>query len=283
MKPLVHSDAKGVSVPGELVAALPARFRKTATIEAVQWFKMGDHPAVILKSEPNRYADEGVPWIPTLEGGHVVTPGDWIATGAEGEHWPIKPDIFAKTYVRDDGRTERNLSEPVSPLTADLHRDTALLVNSFAIALAHKLLAAQKKYGFTNGWYTDDWEDACRADLLTHVAKGDPLDVAAYAAFCWARGWPTSTATSVQWGELERVAQAAVAPSRNRTTDRPGGTECHDCGAVFIGSEFHTQCGVCLAEEYFRAAATPAAVLSLIAIARVTSANSVGTTEGREP
>lgn len=37
-------------------------------------------------------------WIDTLEGGHIVCPGDWIATGAQGEHWPIKPDIFAATY-----------------------------------------------------------------------------------------------------------------------------------------------------------------------------------------
>lgn len=201
---LAHSDASRLHTqPGS--ADGKARFRKTATIEAVQWFRMGDHPAVILKSGPSRYADYGIPWIPTLEGGHVVTPGDWIATGAEGEHWPIKPEIFTKTYVRDDGRTERNLSEPVSPLTADLHRDTALLVNSFAIALAHKLLAAQKKYGFTNGWYTDDWEDKCRADLLAHVAKGDPLDVGAYAAFCWARCWSTSAANSV--GTPEGVNQ----------------------------------------------------------------------------
>lgn len=81
-------------------------YRKTATIRAVQWWKDGDHPAVVRKSARNRYADEGVPWIETLEGGHVVTPGDWIATGVKGEHWPIKPDVFAATY------------EPVSSLPA---------------------------------------------------------------------------------------------------------------------------------------------------------------------
>ena len=72
--------------------------KKPVVIEAVQWFKMGDHPAGVLKSDPNRYADEGVPWCPTLEGGHVVTPGDWIITGVQGEHYPCKPDIFAATY-----------------------------------------------------------------------------------------------------------------------------------------------------------------------------------------
>ena len=37
-------------------------------------------------------------WIKTLEGGHIVCPGDWIITGVEGEQYPCKPDIFKATY-----------------------------------------------------------------------------------------------------------------------------------------------------------------------------------------
>jgi hypothetical protein len=37
-------------------------------------------------------------WIDTLEGGHIVCPGDWIITGVAGERYPCKPDIFAATY-----------------------------------------------------------------------------------------------------------------------------------------------------------------------------------------
>lgn len=37
-------------------------------------------------------------YIKTLEGGHIVTPGDWIITGVKGELYPCKPDIFAATY-----------------------------------------------------------------------------------------------------------------------------------------------------------------------------------------
>ena len=37
-------------------------------------------------------------WIDTLEGGHVVCPGDWIITGVKGEQYPCKPDIFEATY-----------------------------------------------------------------------------------------------------------------------------------------------------------------------------------------
>lgn len=44
----------------------------------------------------NRMHDHG--WIDTLEGGHIVCPGDWIITGVKGEHYPCKPDVFAATY-----------------------------------------------------------------------------------------------------------------------------------------------------------------------------------------
>lgn len=37
-------------------------------------------------------------WIDTLEGGHIVCPGDWIITGVKGEMYPCKPDVFAATY-----------------------------------------------------------------------------------------------------------------------------------------------------------------------------------------
>lgn len=37
-------------------------------------------------------------WIDTLEGGHIVCPGDWVITGVAGERYPCKPDIFHATY-----------------------------------------------------------------------------------------------------------------------------------------------------------------------------------------
>jgi hypothetical protein len=38
------------------------------------------------------------PAIKTLEGFHEITPGDYVITGVNGERYPCKPDIFAKTY-----------------------------------------------------------------------------------------------------------------------------------------------------------------------------------------
>lgn len=73
------------------------RFRKKpVVIEATQWFSMGHHPAVQERWD----AGEPVYFIETLEGPHIVTPGDWIITGVKGEHYPCKPDIFEMTYER---------------------------------------------------------------------------------------------------------------------------------------------------------------------------------------
>ena len=73
--------------------------KKPVVIEATQWFKQGDHHAVVIKKEgAGRYGVISYPWIETLEGGHVVTEGDWIITGVKGEHYPCKPDIFEMTY-----------------------------------------------------------------------------------------------------------------------------------------------------------------------------------------
>lgn len=38
------------------------------------------------------------PVIPTLEGEHIASPGDYIIRGVKGECYPCKPDIFATTY-----------------------------------------------------------------------------------------------------------------------------------------------------------------------------------------
>ena len=68
--------------------------KKPVVIEATQWFKDGDHPAVI----PGKLSGMPVYWINTLEGDMMVNEGDWIITGVKGEHYPCKPDIFEMTY-----------------------------------------------------------------------------------------------------------------------------------------------------------------------------------------
>lgn len=66
-----------------------------------------------------------------------------------------------------------------------LHPATAKLVADFAEAMADKLLAAERKYHYTDNWRRADWADECRAHLMEHLEKGDPRDVANYCAFLW--------------------------------------------------------------------------------------------------
>ena len=101
------------------------KFRKRPiVIEATQWFKNGDHPEDDCVMVAPFRLDEGRivryyrspsidgkvdcsqcefimhnhGWIDTLEGGHIVCPGDWIITGIKGERYPCKADIFEATY-----------------------------------------------------------------------------------------------------------------------------------------------------------------------------------------
>jgi hypothetical protein len=132
------------------------KYRKTALIEATQWFKMGDHPAV---EEHNDIDGSGEMrgWVDTLEGGHIVTPGDWIATGVRGEHWPIKPDIFAATYepvdTQDDGdfHGQRSDWQPIE--TAPWHPPAVLLWKE---STEEHYVAARIRGAHGPGWCTPD-------------------------------------------------------------------------------------------------------------------------------
>lgn len=76
--------------------------KKPVVIEATQWHNHGDHPAVVpYDPAVSGQHIKGIGpygWVKTLEGGHIVSPGDWIITGVKGECYPCKPDIFAATY-----------------------------------------------------------------------------------------------------------------------------------------------------------------------------------------
>jgi hypothetical protein len=70
--------------------------KKQIVVEAEQWFKLGDHPAVTDS------ARDGGGYIDTPEGRLRVDPGDWIITGIAGENYPCKPDVFQRLYTPAD-------------------------------------------------------------------------------------------------------------------------------------------------------------------------------------
>ena len=73
--------------------------KKPVVVEAVQW--TGENHAEMCEFiDPEVF--EIIPRvglvIHTLEGDHHASPGDYIIKGVNGEFYPCKPDIFAKTY-----------------------------------------------------------------------------------------------------------------------------------------------------------------------------------------
>jgi hypothetical protein len=82
-----------------------AKYRKKpVVIDAVQYdgnfrcldiFSINDVGKFIIG-----YEDDGSPYliIPTLEGGHKCSKGDYVIRGIKGEYYPCKPDIFEMTY-----------------------------------------------------------------------------------------------------------------------------------------------------------------------------------------
>lgn len=78
-----------------------AKYRKKpVTIEAVQFFRIGDHPAV--EADPRSPTGFAIRTLENTEVKYEVTPGDWIITGVKGEHYACKPDIFEATYEPAD-------------------------------------------------------------------------------------------------------------------------------------------------------------------------------------
>ena len=107
--------------------------KKPIPVKATQWWKNGDHPeddvfrvfedtrkvpttpreGAIVRYYRSPWGGDGNEfcqwcnnpmhihgWIDTLEGGHIVCPGDWILTGIHGEYWAVKPDIFEESYYK---------------------------------------------------------------------------------------------------------------------------------------------------------------------------------------
>lgn len=82
--------------------------KKPVVVEAHRWFKNGDHLQVRYYPNPDiegyhlcrtcAYDITAHGWIDTLEGGHIVCPGDWIICGIKGEYYPCKHDIFVASY-----------------------------------------------------------------------------------------------------------------------------------------------------------------------------------------
>ena len=74
--------------------------KKPVVIDAIQYTGSGESfeecadfcAYLFAEDKPDRT------FIHTLEGDMLVSVNDWIIKGAQGEFYPIKPDIFEQTY-----------------------------------------------------------------------------------------------------------------------------------------------------------------------------------------
>lgn len=95
--------------------SIPVKYRKKpVVIEAMQWDGSAESATPIINwvldsGGTARYHEHLLdgeyiahpdPFlkIDTLEGVMIASTGDWIIKGVQGEFYPCKPDIFAKTY-----------------------------------------------------------------------------------------------------------------------------------------------------------------------------------------
>ena len=86
-----------------------AKYRKKpVVVEAVRFFDTAESLAELSEFMGTdirvNYADPDSPTliIPTLEGDHIASIGDYIIKGIKGEFYPCKPDIFEMTYEKVD-------------------------------------------------------------------------------------------------------------------------------------------------------------------------------------
>lgn len=106
--------------------------KRPIVIEAYPWLKVSEYAAGETRDVdyyrtpdldgdmPCKHCSEIMHnhgWVDTLEGGHIVCPGDFIIKGVQGEFYPCKPDIFEKTYEKIEtitDKTEQTLATVVT-------------------------------------------------------------------------------------------------------------------------------------------------------------------------
>ena len=84
--------------------------KKPVVIEAIQFTGNNEECIAFCPTAINPVDNKPSLIIPTLEGNHICSVGDYIIMGVKGEFYPCKPDIFTATYEPMDG--EKPSEEP---------------------------------------------------------------------------------------------------------------------------------------------------------------------------
>jgi hypothetical protein len=117
--------------------------KKPVIVEAEQWFKLGDVPEANIRlistikdaievvdsvdlikfsceSCGRNFKEHGI--IQTLEGSHLVCPGDYIIKGIKGEFYSCKPDVFKETYEEVSDNEDEGIKKYIQDYIQNLRK-----------------------------------------------------------------------------------------------------------------------------------------------------------------
>ena len=153
--------------------------KRPVVVEAVPWTG-NNHAEMCEFIDPEVFEiipREGLV-IHTLEGDHHASPGDYIIKGVNGEFYPCKPDIFAKTYESAlPTLTPPNEWVSVKKETPPEHQLVLCIVNgkprqNIVLEEAYQLGSWSQQ----DGWIIDEWPDWEDADVLWWALLPEPPD-----------------------------------------------------------------------------------------------------------
>lgn len=120
--------------------------KKPIVIEAVQYDGSVQEIVDFVGIHETKMDEQDKLYIKTLEGDMLVSHGDYVIKGVQGEFYPCKPDIFEATYVKDN-----SLSVNVSLTDTDSFKAVVeafgLLVGKASKEDGRMIVDIFKKYG----------------------------------------------------------------------------------------------------------------------------------------
>jgi hypothetical protein len=138
--------------------------------EIIDWTRGSTTPASMDRDS------DGKPYlgVATLESGkgvHVVSIGDWVIRGIQGEHYACKPDIFAATYELIE---DSDIYARLSPEEAVKFCENAVELCDRAIKSVASTGTSELKRSLTDEWATakDVTKDAIRFTRITKKQWG---------------------------------------------------------------------------------------------------------------
>lgn len=139
--------------------------------------------------------------------GHAIdpcpSPGTWPCSRCKGPsdrgdlslvEWlrHLQDELLdAAVYVEAAIALEAGCGVERVPMPRELHSRSKWLVVKFAKAMAAKLRRAEMRHGYTDQWASPENVEGMRREFWRHAEKGDPVDVANFAAFLWFHGTGT--------------------------------------------------------------------------------------------